>query len=367
MFEALKPLLESGLLNEDTKKQLEEAWSAKLEEARGQIRDEIRTEMAGRYEHDRANMVEALDKMVNESLTGELEKIRAEREMVSEDRVKFTKSMMDKARNFDAYLSESLASEIAELRGDRANMQKTIAKLEAFVAENLQAEIADFQQDKTDLARTKVAVVTEGRKKLETLRDSFIKKASSLVEGTVTNHLRTELNQLKTDIQEAKENNFGRKIFEAFATEFGASYLNERADIKKLTDKVAAMASQLSESRDAQERAMTEVKAKEVEIRKINESIARNGKLNELLGPLSKEKAAVMSQLLESVPTDKLDAAYKKYLNPVMEGNAPKTEVKKTPIVESKTEVTGDRATKTEPKEASNIIEMKRLAGLIKN
>ena len=78
MFEALKPLLESGLLNEDTKKQLEEAWSAKLEEARGQIRDEIRTEMAGRYEHDRANMVEALDKMVNESLTGELEKIRAE-------------------------------------------------------------------------------------------------------------------------------------------------------------------------------------------------------------------------------------------------------------------------------------------------
>ena len=162
----------------------------------------------------------------------------------------------------------------------------------------------------------------------------------------------------------AHVNNFGRKIFEAFATEFGASYLNERADIKKLTDKVAAMASQLSESRDAQERAMTEVKAKEVEIRKINESIARNGKLNELLGPLSKEKAAVMSQLLESVPTDKLDAAYKKYLNPVMEGNAPKTEVKKTPIVESKVEVTGDRALKTEPKETPNIIEMKRLAGL---
>ena len=362
MFEALKPLLESGLLNEDTKAQLEEAWNAKLEEARGQIRDEVREEMAGRYEHDRANMVEALDKMVNESLTDELTKIRAEREMVSEDRVKFTKQMMDKAQNFDAYLGESLASEIAELRSDRANMQTAICKLEAFVAENLQNEIAEFAADKMDLARTKVAVVTEGRKKLETLRDSFIKKASSLVEGTVTNHLRAELTQLKTDIQEAKENNFGRKIFEAFATEFGASYLNERADIKKLTNKIAAMASQLSESRDAQERALTEVKVKEAEIRKINESIARNGKLNELLGPLSKDKAAVMSQLLESVPTDKLDAAYKKYLNPVMEGNAPKVETKQ-PIVESKTEVTGDRAVKTEQKD-SNIIEMKRLAGL---
>lgn len=363
MFEALKPLLESGLLNEDTRKQLEEAWNVKLEEARGQIRDEIREEMASRYEHDRANMVEALDKMVNESLTDELSKIRAEREMVSEDRVKFTKQMMEKAQNFDAYLSESLASEVAELRSDRADMQKAMAKLEAFVAENLQAEIAEFAADKMDLARTKVAVVTEGRKKLETLRDSFVKKASALVEGTVTNHLRAELNQLKTDIQEAKENNFGRKIFEAFATEFGASYLNERADIKKLTNKIEAMAQQISEARDAQERALTEVKAKDAEIRKINESIARNGKLNELLSPLSKDKAAVMSQLLESVPTDKLDAAYKKYLNPVMEGNAPKVEAAKQTIVESKKEVTGDRAVKTEQKD-SNIIEMKRLAGL---
>jgi|APCry1669189534_1035231.scaffolds.fasta_scaffold00672_13 hypothetical protein len=367
MFEALKPLLESGLLNEDTKAQLEEAWNAKLEEARGEIRNEIREEMASRYQHDRANMVEALDKMVNESLTDELFKIRAEREMVSEDRVKFTQQMMQKAKNFDSYLSESLASEVAELRSDRANMQKTISKLEAFVAENLQAEIAEFATDKADLAATKVAVVTEGRKKLETLRDSFVKKASSLVESTVTNHLRTELTQLKTDIQEAKENNFGRKIFEAFATEFGASYLNERADIKKLTNKITAMAAQLSEARDAQERALTEVKTKEVEIRRINESIVRNGKINELLSPLSKDKAAVMSQLLESVPTEKLDAAYKKYLNPVMEGNAPKVEPKKQPIVESKVTVTGDRATKSEPTESSNIIEMKRLAGLIKN
>ena len=367
MFEALKPLLESGLLNEDTRKTLEEAWNAKLDEARGEIRNEIREEMASRYQHDRANMVEALDKMVNESLNAEIGKIAAERAMVSEDRVKFTQQMMNKAKNFDSYLSESLASEVAELRSDRANMTKTISKLEAFVAENLQNEVAEFAQDKADLARTKVAVVTEGRKKLESLRDSFVAKASSLVESTVTNHLRTELNQLKTDIQEAKENNFGRKIFEAFATEFGASYLNERADIKKLTGKIELMSRQISEARDAQELAMTEVKAKEVEIRKINESIARNGKLNELLGPLSKDKAAVMSQLLESVPTDKLDAAYKKYLNPVMEGNAPKVETKKT-IIESKTEVTGDRAVKPEQKEASsNIIEMKRLAGLIKN
>ena len=365
MFEALKPLIDNGILNEDTRKTLEESWNAKLNEAREEIRTEIRDEMAGRYAYDRAVMVEALDKMVNESLTAEVRKIAAEREAVTEDRVKFTQQMMQKAKNFDLYLSESLTSEIAELRNDRATMQKTIAKLEAFVAENLQSEIAEFAQDKADLARTKVAVVTEGRKKLEALRDSFVKKASALVEGTVTNHLRSELNQLKTDIQEAKENNFGRKIFEAFATEFGASYLNERADIKKLTNKINEMANQISEAREEADRAQADVKKKNEEIRRINESIERKGKLNDLLGPLSKEKAAVMSTLLESVPTDKLDAAFKKYLNPVMEGTTQKV-VEKQTIVESHKEVTGDRTVKAD-QSSNNIVEMKRLAGLIRN
>ena len=365
MFEALKPLIDNGILNEDTRKSLEESWNAKLLEAREEIRTEIRDEMAGRYSHDRAVMVEALDKMVNESLTAEVRKIAAERELVSEDRVKFTQQMVNKAKNFDSYLSESLTREISELRSDRVAMQKTIAKLEAFVAENLRNEISEFAQDKADLAATKVAVVTEGRKKLETLRDSFVKKASSLVENTITTHLRSELNQLKTDIQEAKENNFGRKIFEAFATEFGSSYLNERADIKKLTGKIALMATQISEARDAEARAMTEVKKKNEELRRINENIDRKGKLNNLLSPLSKEKAAVMSTLLESVPTDKLDAAFKKYLNPVMSGSAAVTAPKQA-IVESTVEVTGNRTVKAD-QNSNNIIEMKRLAGLLRN
>ena len=122
---------------------------------------------------------------------------------------------------------------------------------------------------------------------------------------------------------------------------------------------------QLSEAREESERAMTEVKKKNDEIRRINESIERKGKINDLLGPLSKDKAAVMSTLLESVPTDKLDAAFKKYLNPVMEGTA-STPAKKEMIAETRTEVTGDRTVKAD-QSSSNIVEMKRLAGLIRN
>jgi len=72
MFDAIKPLLESGLINEDVGRELNEAWESKLNEAREQVRVELREEFAQRYEHDRIVMVEALDKMVTESLTTEI-------------------------------------------------------------------------------------------------------------------------------------------------------------------------------------------------------------------------------------------------------------------------------------------------------
>ena len=64
MLDSLKPLLESGLINEDIGQQLNEAWESKLMEAREQVRAELREEFAQRYDHDRMVMVEALDKKI---------------------------------------------------------------------------------------------------------------------------------------------------------------------------------------------------------------------------------------------------------------------------------------------------------------
>ena len=58
MFDAIKPLLESGLINEDIGQQLNEAWETKLNEAREQVRAELREEFAQKYDHDRSVMVE---------------------------------------------------------------------------------------------------------------------------------------------------------------------------------------------------------------------------------------------------------------------------------------------------------------------
>jgi len=42
MFDALKPLLDSGIVNEETKTEIQEAWESKLNETRDEIRSELR-------------------------------------------------------------------------------------------------------------------------------------------------------------------------------------------------------------------------------------------------------------------------------------------------------------------------------------
>ena len=104
MFDAIKPLLESGLINEDIGQQLNEAWETKLNEAREQVREELREEFAQRYEHDRLVMVEALDKMVTDGLTTEIEEFQSERQAMNEDRVQAKMKLRESATKFNDFM-----------------------------------------------------------------------------------------------------------------------------------------------------------------------------------------------------------------------------------------------------------------------
>ena len=93
MLDAIKPLLDSDLITEETRMEINEAWETKLNEAREQARVELREEFAQRYEHDKSVMVEALDKMVTEGLAAEIQAVAAEKQALAEDRVKFQRKM----------------------------------------------------------------------------------------------------------------------------------------------------------------------------------------------------------------------------------------------------------------------------------
>jgi len=364
MFDAIKPLLDSGLITEDVSKELNEAWESKLTEAREQVRAELREEFAQRYEHDKSVMVEALDKMVTEGLAGELAQIAAEKQALAEDRVKFQSKMKESAQKFNGFLVQKLAEEIGELRKDRKMHSEGVAKLESFVVEALAKEIMEFAKDKRDVVETKVRLVREARAQLEGLKTRFVKESSEKMSKAVSRHLKAELSQLQEDIKIARENNFGRRIFEAYATEFGATHLNEKAEVKKLHNMIAQKDKKLAEAIELTEKAKVIVESKERELRMIKESNERESTMEMLLAPLNKEKADVMRNLLESVQTSRLKNAFEKYLPAVLEdrsAKAPKV------IAESVSAVTGDKTVPAQPvaeEDRSNVIDLKRLAGL---
>jgi len=362
MLDALKPLLDSDLINEETRSEITEAWEAKLSEAREQVRAELREEFAQRYEHDKTVMVEALDRMVTEGLTTEIEAVAAEKQALAEDRVRFQSKMKESATKFNDFMVTKLAEEIGELRKDRRQHNEGLQKLEKFVVRALAEEIMEFAQDKRDLVETKVRLVSEARGKLESLKARFVKESAAKMTQAVSQHLKAELNQLQEDIKIARENNFGRRIFEAYAAEFGSTHLNENAEVRKLREAIAAKDQQLAEATRIAEEKSVVVESKEREIRMIRENNQRVNTMEELLAPLNQEKREVMKNLLESVQTARLKSAFEKYLPAVLaEGRPAKA---RQVIAEATSVVTGDKTVKPQEEDRSNVIDIKRLAGL---
>ena len=365
MFDAIKPLLESGLINDDIGAQLNEAWESKLMEAREQVRAELREEFAQRYEHDRIVMVEALDKMVTDSLSEEIEEFRAEKAAMNEDRVKAQQKLHESATKFNNFMVTKLAEEIKELRSDRIVAKESQQKLEQFIVHALAREIKEFATDKQAVVEAKVKLVAEGRQQLEALKARFVTESAKKLSAAVSSQLKGEMSQLKEDIKVAKENNFGRRIFESFASEFSVTHLSEKQETRKLMQALAEKEQQLAESQKEIDNTKKLVESKEREVRIIKESNQREKLMGDLLGSLNEEKAKTMQSLLESVQTSKLQATFDKYLPAVLNTGADKKPAKQA-ITESRiSEVTGDKSAKQEVEVIgnNNVIDLKRLAG----
>ena len=201
----------------------------------------------------------------------------------------------------------------------------------------------------------------EAKAQLAKLKESFIKKSAKVVEDAVTKKLGEEISQLKEDISSARQVNFGKQIFEAFASEYQASYLNEKSETSKLLKVVDETTLKLKDAEKSIEEAKTVIESKEREISQVKDLMERKATMAELLKPLSKDKAEVMGQLLESTETGKLKAAYDKYLQAVME-DAPVSKAKKM-----LSEASGDKAgAPRSEREDAELGSIRVLAGLQK-
>jgi hypothetical protein len=363
MAHAMDELLNSNTLSEEVRSSLSEAWETQLTEARESITAELREEFAQRYENDKEQMVEAMDNMIGDVIGKELEEFKQDKAQVAEDRVAYRKHMKEHAVVLDKFVMETLAKEIQELRNDRNAQDDNMTKLEGFVMEQLTKELNEFHEDKRSLVEAKVKMIKEGKEVINQTKADFIKTAAGKIEGIMENTIRNELNTLREDIQTAKENQFGRKIFETYAAEFMSSYLNEGTEVSKLNKVVESLQSEI-ESKDkaiAEKEVMIAESAKTVRIAK--DTAERKQIMQEMMQPLSKDHKEIMGALLESVKTDKLQNAFNKYLPSVLKEDAKTT---KKVLSESNTEVTGNKAEASASAESqtADIVYLQKLAGI---
>jgi hypothetical protein len=157
---------------------------------------------------------------------------------------------------------------------------------------------------------------------------------------------------------------FGRKIFEAFASEFTLTHLNENKEVAKLRKAIEKRDNVIAESRKQVVESKKLVESKETEIKALTETTARDKKIDKLVSTLNKDKASTMRELLESVQTPRLDGAFEKYLPAVLNNGSVKKA--KQPLKESRKEVTGNKTTAKQTKEVGigDVVDIKRLAGL---
>ena len=363
MLDFVKQLFESNVISEEIKSEIESAWQSQIQENREKVTAELREEFAQKYEHDKSAMVEAVEAMLADRLQAELSELAEDRQGLIEAKTRYAKKMKDDAKAMESFILNNLRKEVSELHEDRKTVAENVAKLESFIVDALAKEIAEFHSDKKDLAETKVRLVRESKAKFESIKKDFIARSSKIIEETVSKGLRAEMTQLKEDIDAARKNDFGRRIFESFASEFAASHLNEKSETAKLMRLVQQKEQELAEAAKIVAETQKLVESRETELRIAKDMSQRKEVMSELLGPLSGDKRAVMRELLESVQTDKLRSAFDKYLPAVINGGS----VPAKKVLSEGKEVTGNKQqaqTLGSEEKTAEIIDIRRLAGL---
>jgi hypothetical protein len=355
MIDAISKLVESGAISEDVQKGIQEAWDLKIKENKEVVGAELREEFAKRYEHDKSNMIEAIDSMMNEKLSEEITKFVEDRKALAQEKIAYKENVGKHSAKLESFMLSKLSEELKELHGDRKGVHENFKKMEEFVVGALAKEIKEFHEDKKGVVETKVKLVAEAKKQMAKMKEAFITRSAKVVENAVNTKLAEELKSLKEDITAARTVNFGKKIFEAFASEYQNSYLNEKSETAKLMKVVDETTMKLKDAEKAIEEKQAVIESKEAESKRQADLMERKEKMAEMLKPLGKDKSEVMSQLLESVSTAKLEASFNKYLPHVMADKAVTREGAKV-----LSESGGDRA----QREDADLTNIRKLAGI---
>lgn len=334
----LEKFLKESTLSKEAKAVILEAWNEEKQDLVATVRDEMKQ----RFDADKASIVEGLNKMAQGVINEEMTKVYTEKRKLVEDRAVLRSNL----GKFQEFSNGVLAEEVSQLRADRIALGESLKKFARFGNQVIAEELKDFHNEKQALVETRVKIMAEGHKRLHEAQQTWIKSTSAKAAEFIELETRREFTTLRTQLDEANKNMFGRKLFEAFAAEFMSTQYSESKEIRKLSEAIATRdgALQKTKAKLVESANMLEKTAQRV---RIMEDVAqRQATMSKLMKPLTQEQRVVMEGLLDKTPTMKLDEDFRKYLKPVLNESTRRSAPapKARPLVESKqTEVTGNR------------------------
>jgi hypothetical protein len=281
-----------------------------------------------------------------------------ESEVLSED----TKAVL--TEQFNTAVAAHLAEERIKLE---AQLTEEFVRAHNELSESINTRIDEFlvremTELRDDIENHRDLEVEAAEREVE-LREQMAEQLQEEIAGLVDKidaflelQCATEFNELKEDIDAAKRNMLGQKIFESFEETFKA---HRNTDLSKIERELAEANDKLA---DAETRLAESEKAKLAE--------ARSAKMEEALSALSGNSKEQMRIILSNVATERLSEAYKVYLPRILkESAAVKADTKLTEQKVPTTVVTGNEEDKApvvvEKPSNDSLARMKRLAGLI--
>jgi hypothetical protein len=216
MNKKLEDILNEALAPE-LKEQLQEAFDARSQPCAREVEESLKADSAAQYEHDKSQLVEAMDRMLSdvirvheEAKAEEIAKLRESRAKIEESarsgKAALRKQIAVLAETSGRVINESLNKEIVRscvrrlltakaeaLSEDVAalkaklveNHEKHLDKINGFITESLTREISEFAQDKRALTEARVKFATEAKTKLAETQKTFIKESAKKVEQVI--------------------------------------------------------------------------------------------------------------------------------------------------------------------------------------
>lgn len=189
MDEILQKLVESELLNDDSKQEIKEAFEKKMEEVVKEAKEEteakVRVELTEQFEEEKEQLIEAIDTKVEELLQKEIAELKED---------------IEDFRNLEADYADRLVEEKEKMgKVLQSDMAELIENLDQFVTECLQEEFAELEDDIKQVKQLEF-----GRQIFESIKEEFGRQFGNKDElSAQLQEAQSELDKVKNELSDA--------------------------------------------------------------------------------------------------------------------------------------------------------------------